>query len=134
MLIFFTNSYRTSQTCSLLLKNAVNLNQLFAERMLQPSRFARCRGSACKACAFFLHPYRGLLRGFVLPQKRKLNNNPLAEPANARRRCEQGGSHSSSRGRTGCRRGRPGRQPARSWRGRTKNHRVDSGKSPKPRL
>ena len=55
---FFTNSSSASRACSILLRNAVDLNQLFAERMLQPSRFARCRGSACKACAFFLRPYR----------------------------------------------------------------------------
>ena len=72
--------------------------------MLQPSRSARCRGSACKACAFFLHPYRVTARS------------------------EQGGSHRCCNGSSGRR--TSGRKPARSWRSSPKNHRVDSGQSP----
>lgn len=68
---------------------------------------------------------KGELRGFVLPQKRKLFNNFLAELANASWRCEQGGSHSCCCGGSGCR--CSGRQPARCWRRGSKNHRADSG-------
>lgn len=73
---------------------------------------------------------KGELHGFVLPQKRKLFNNFLAELANASWRCEQGGSHNCWSGCTGC--CRPGRQPARCRRRSSKNHRVDSGESPNP--
>lgn len=86
---------------------------------------------------------KGELRGFVLPQKRKLFNNFLAELANASWRCEQGGSHSCC---CGCSVRKliyarlkmlqafaffnavcSGWQPARCWRCCSKNHRVDSG-------
>lgn len=77
--------------------------------MLQPSRFALPR--------LRLHGLRLL---------------PAPSPYRTTARSEQGGSHRCCRGSAGscC----SGRQPARGYRCRTKNHREDSGKSPKPGL